>query len=68
MSQLLAEKRDNKQISQDELSCYPYLLYGHGLYSFLKLNNWLVKIFFLLSLMAIIQMIVFRSFGGVLDL
>ena len=67
MSHLLSYKNKNGQVSESELSNYPYLIYGHGLYSFLKLNNWLVRIFFLLSFLAVIQMLVFRSFGGVVD-
>ena len=40
------------------------MVYGPGLYNFLVLNRRLVQIFAILSVLAFIQMIIFRSFDS----
>ena len=42
----------------------PFLVFGPGMHNFLKINNRLVCLFLFLSIFALIQMVIFRSFGG----
>ena len=43
----------------------PVLIYGPAIFNFFKLNIRLVGTFFFLAILALLQMIVFRSFNGV---
>ena len=43
----------------------PFLRFGTGLYHFFKMTNRLVLLFGVLTLFALVQMIIFRSFGSV---
>ena len=43
----------------------PFLMYGPGLHNFLMTNDRLICVFILFAALALIQMIVFRSFDGV---
>lgn len=53
---------------REDLKGNPFLVYGPGIHNFLKINNRLVCLFLLISVTAVIQMIVFRSFKGTDDL
>ena len=46
----------------------PFIVYGPSMHNFLKLNSRLVCLFLLLALLGMLQMVIFRSFGGVSDL
>ena len=56
-------RRESKLINLDIDE--PFLIYGPGLHNFLMTNDRLVCVFILLAFLALIQMIVFRSFDGV---
>ena len=45
----------------------PYSLHDPGLHSYLMITDKIFKIFLVLSLLAGIQLIVFRSFSGLVD-
>ena len=57
------QRRHSKIISLDIDE--PFLIYGSGLHNFLMLNDRLICVFILFALLAMLQMLVFRSFDGV---
>lgn len=68
MSELLNDlKQDEPNKKAKQGNGDPFLQYGHSFGSFLKLNDRLVKVFGVLALFACLQMVVFRSFGGVVN-
>ena len=42
----------------------PFMYYGIGVHNFVKMNTRLVCIFFALAILAIVQMVIFRSYSG----
>ena len=53
-----------EQERREDLKGNPFLVYGPGIHNFLKINNQLVCLFLLISIIAAVQMLVFRSFKG----
>lgn len=46
----------------------PFTIYGVGIHNLLTLNSRMVCIFLVLAVLACVQMVIFRSFGGVQNL
>ena len=59
-----ADGERSERERREDLKGNPFLVYGPGIHNFLKINNRLVCLFLLISIISAIQMLVFRSFMG----
>lgn len=59
-----AAGQPNAQRQQSKNKNNPFLSYGVAIENFFNLEVWLIKIFFVLTLLALPQMIVFASYNS----
>ena len=61
------KRKSKSSVDFSEAGFNPFIYYGVGVNNFAKMNSRLVLLFAFLAMMALIQMIVFRSFNGLGD-